>query len=311
MPVQSFFPHVIDSSILGAARACPQKFFREYCQHFKARGQSVHLLAGGAYAHGLEVGRRAFYEQGKTVPEAEQLAADALCAFYGDYIPPADSAKTLERMLGALDFYFTNYPMDTDQARPIILPTGKSGIEFSFAEPLPIDHPDTGEPLIFCGRADMVVEFAGGVYLEDDKTTSSLGNSWSKNWEMRGQFSGYCWAARQIGLEVKGCLIRGVSILKTKYETQQCLTYRAPWEIDRWYDQTMWDIEDLIAQWKLGKFKYNLDESCAHYGGCQFQGPCKSPDPESWLTNDFEQRVWCPDTREELSIPDYIARQGA
>lgn len=308
-PIQSFFPQVVDSTILGAFRSCPQKAFREFVQHWKGRGSNVHLHAGAAYAHGLEVARRAFYVDGLDRATSESMGLDALSTAYGDYECPATSAKTKERMMGALLFYFDNYPLDGDTATPAVI-NGRHGIEFSFAEPLPIDHPVTGEPLIFSGRCDMLVNYAGGLYLEDDKTTSSLGASWAKNWEMRGQFSGYSWAARQAGISVRGVLVRGVSILKTKYETQQVLTYRAPFEIDRWYDQTCRDLERMVKAYREDQWDYNLDEACSSFGGCHFMNACKSQFPGSWLQTEFEQRVWDPLNRTELPLDQYIARIG-
>jgi hypothetical protein len=67
---------------------------------------------------------------------------------------------------------------------------------------------------------------------------------------MRSQFTGYVWAANQYGIKAAGTIVRGVSILKTKYDTQQAITYRAPHEVARWEDQTCRDIERMIAAWK-------------------------------------------------------------
>lgn len=309
-PIRAYFPQVVDSTIIDAFRSCPQKAFREYVQHWKTKGSSIHLHAGAAYASGIEAGRKAFYIDGKSLQEAERIGLDVLGEHYGDFECPASCAKTRERMMGALDFYFANYPMDTDQATPIEF-GGRTGIEFCFAEPLPINHPVTGEPLIFSGRSDMVCNFAGGVYILDDKTTSQLGASWSKQWEMRGQFSGYSWAARELGLQVRGVIIRGVSILKTKYETQQCLTYRSNYEIDRWYDQTCRDLERMVVAWHSGYWDFNLGESCGSYGGCKFVDACKSHEPDAWIVNEFDQQVWDPLAREQLPLAEYIARIGS
>lgn len=305
--IRAYFPEVIDSTIIDAFRSCPQKAFREYVQHWKGKGRNVHLHAGAAYASGIEAARKAFYIDGNSLSAAEAIGLDVLGHAYGDFEPPTSSAKTKERMLGALDFYFANYPMDTDQAKPSTI-HGRTGIEFCFAEPLPILHPITGEPIIFSGRADAIMDFAGGMYLEDDKTTSSLGASWAKQWEMRGQFSGYAWAARELGLPIKGVLIRGVSILKTKYETMQVMSYRSDYEITRWYEQTVRDLQRMVDAWHSGYWDWNLGESCNSYGGCKFTDACKSDSPDRWIINDFEQRVWDPLAREELSLEAYIAR---
>jgi hypothetical protein len=308
-PIRAMFPHVIDSTIIDSFRSCPQKAFREYVQHWKSRGSNVHLHAGGAYASGIEAARKAFYVEGKPVGESERIGLDTLGSVYGDFECPPGSAKTRERMMGALDYYFSQYPMETDIAKPVVI-AGHTGIEFPFLEPLPVMHPVTGDPIMFSGRADAMMDFAGGMYLEDDKTTSSLGASWAKQWEMRGQFSGYSWAARELGLPIRGVLIRGISILKTKYETMQVISYRSQYEIDRWYDQTCRDLERMVRAWHEGYWDYNLGESCNSYGGCKFVDACKSDTPDEWIVNSFEQKVWDPSTREELSLDAYIARQG-
>lgn len=304
------FPPTVDSTILAAFRSCPQKAYRSYFQHYKPRNESVHLVAGMAYARGLEVARRVYYEQSRSPEEAEAEGLSALIQAYGTFECPPESAKSLERTCGALEYYFDQYPLSMDPATPIFW-GDKRGIEFSFAEELDVLHPETGDPILYTGRSDMIVDFAGGVYLEDDKTASQLGPSWSKQWDLRSQFTGYTWAARKVGIDAKGVLVRGVSILKTKYDTQQCVSGRAPWEVDRWLAQTTRDVKRMIECWRnyqeLGDaaFDYNLDHACAEYGGCGFVQICKSPNPQDWLPMYFEPRVWDPLARAEVSVEDY------
>lgn len=301
------FPHAVDSTMLATFRSCPQKFYRQYMQHWKPQAESVHLVAGGAFAKGIEVARRVFFEEGGEREDAEAQGLKALMDAYGDFQCPPDSAKSLERTAGALEFYFEQYPLGADGMEPIRLASGRRGIEFSFAQPLPFAHPVSGDPILYTGRADMIAEFAGGVYLVDEKTTSSLGASWSRQWEMRAQFTGYCWACREAGLQPAGTIIRGVSILKTKYDTQQAITYRAPWEIDRWLQQTLRDLERMVKMWRDDWYDYALDHACAEYGGCSMLQVCKSPDPDSWLPMYFEQRVWSPLDRQEMTLAEWEA----
>lgn len=300
-----FFPIAIDSTTLGTFRSCPQKAFRTYVQHWKPATESVHLVAGGAFADGVEQARRAYYERGLPADLSVAEGLRSLITKYGDFECPPDSAKSLERTCGALEFYFEQYPLGHDGATPVAFPGGRTGIEFSFAVPLPINHPVTGEPLLYTGRSDMIADFAGGTYIYDEKTTTSLGPSWARQWEMRSQFTGYCWAARHYGIEAAGVIIRGVSILKTKYDTQQVITYRSPYEVDRWLDQTCRDLERMIKCWQDGWWDYNLDHACSEYGGCALQTVCKSPDPETWLQAYFHQRVWNPLAREEQTVEEW------
>lgn len=301
------FPHTVDSTILGTWRSCPQKAFRQYVTHWKPIAQSVHLVAGGAFASGIEAARNAFYVSGESSEYAEAAGLSALVKHYGDFECPSDSAKSLERMCGALEFYFFHYPLGADGAEPITLADGRRGIEFSFAEPLDILHPVTGMPILYTGRSDMIAERAGGVYIYDEKTTSSLGASWGRQWEMRSQFTGYAWAAHKQGIKTAGAIVRGVSILKTKYDTLEVSTYRSQYEIERWEAQTLRDIERMIQQWRSGYWDYSLDGACNDYGGCPFTRVCKSSDPESWLPVYFEQRVWDPLARKETTVQEYEA----
>lgn len=296
------FPKVIDSSMMASFKSCPRKFQLEYLEHWKPQSTSIHLHAGAAYAAGLEAARVAFFQDGKPAAEAEAIGMKALFESYGNFQCPPDSAKSLERMSGALEFYFDRYPLETDNAVPITLPGGKRGIEFSFLEPLEFNNPETGDPLLYSGRMDTIVNYAGGIFGEDDKTASQLGASWPRQWDLRSQFTGYCWGAGKAGFPLQGFLVRGVSILKTKYDTMEALTYRPQWQIDRWYEQLHRDISRMYQMWNEGYFDYNLDASCNEYGGCIFRQACMSQDPTPWIEGGFVRKIWDPVKRTELLV---------
>lgn len=304
------FPSVLDSSILAGFKSCAQKGFKEYFSHWKPKDQSVHLHAGAAFAKGMEVARLAFYVEGKEADIAVAEGLGALLAAYGNFECPADSAKSSERMAGAFEFYFHNYPLTHEDYPPIQLPSGKRGIEFSFVEPLDILHPVTGEPLLYSGRLDALLHFAGGTFICDEKTTSSLGATWSRQWDLRSQFTGYAWGCQRNGIKVDGVIVRGVSVLKTKYETQQAISYRPEWQIDRWYRELQFHVNQMIEQWKLytangTEFIHNLDHACAEYGGCTFRQICSMQPGENqdqWLEQYYEQREWNPITRQEAKL---------
>lgn len=287
--------------MLSTLRSCRQKFALEYLQNWKPKSISIHLHAGGCFAAALEATRRAYWESSLPPSDALRVGFETLMKTWGDYQAPEGSSKTLDRMLGALEYYFEVWPLEMDPAKPAKIGS-KLGLEFSFAYPLPVLHPTSGEPLIYCGRADQMVEFAGGLYVEDDKTTSSLGASWSQQWDLRSQFTGYAWAARQSGIMVDGVLVRGVSILKTKYGHAESLTNRPEWQVQRWLDQTVRDINGAIHCWEEGYWDWALDHACTEYGGCTFRQICQTQDPQGFLELNFERRYWNPLTREETKI---------
>lgn len=287
--------------MIAEYKACQQKFNLTYLAEWKPKEPSVHLHAGAAFAKGLEAARSAFYVDEYTPEDAQAIGLKALLEFYGDFQCPADSAKSAERMAGAFEFYFSRYPLNQDSP-PITLPGGKRGIEFSFAHPLPIKHPNTGNPLLYVGRMDALLNYAGGVFICDEKTTTQLGASWSRQWDLRAQFTGYAWGCAQAGIRVDGAIVRGVSILKTKYDTQEAISYRPDWQVERWYDQLIEWIDEIKVNWMRGKWRHNLDHSCAEYGGCSFRSACCSTDPSPWLETYFERRHWNPLLRTEVKL---------
>jgi hypothetical protein len=292
------FPSAIDSSILATYKSCPKLFYLNTIQGWKSKDPSVHLRAGAAFARGIEVAREKYYVEGVAADQAQAFGLGALLQSYGDFECPPDSPKSAERTAGALEFYFEHYPLNEDSP-PITLPSGKRGIEFNFVHPLPIDHPETGDPLVYCGRMDAILNYAGGVYICDEKTASSLGPTWSRQWDLRSQFSGYAWGCREAGIRVDGVIVRGVSILKTKYDTQEAISYRPDWQVDRWYEEMLEWVEDMVAAYRKGKWRHNLDHACGDFGGCGFRQVCASQDESPWLTTYFEQRDWDPIMRKE------------
>lgn len=297
------FPEAIDSSLIAAFKSCPQLCKKVYFDHWKPKeGKSVHLVAGGAFAHGLEASRKAFYVEGADAFSAQARGIEALLKFYGNFECPADSAKSAERTAGALEFYFEKYPLNHNAGFPVILPGGTRAIEVNFVEPLDIFHPETGNPILYCGRGDAIISYAGDTYLCDEKTTSSLGPTWSRQWDLRGQFLGYTWGFGKALTRIAGVLVRGVSILKTKYDTQEAVCNFSEFEVNRWYTELLEWVADIKICWETGRWRYNLDHSCADFGGCGFRTVCKSEDEQPWLEQYFERRRWDPVTREETKL---------
>ena len=298
------FPMAIDSTMRGAFVSCPHKYFREYFEHWKPAAESIDLVAGKAFATGIEVVRRAVWQDNLSDKEALQLGVQALIKEWGDFEAPEGHVKQLDRMIGALDEYFTHYGYRTDLIQPLML-EGKPAVEFSFALPIPDTvHPTTGEPILYTGRFDMVGLYNNQIFVVDEKTTKQLGPTWFKNWTLRSQLTGYCWASREYGYQVAGAIIRGISILKSKYGHAESIQYRPEWFIDRWLEQLARDVKRMIQCWEEGYWDLNLDTSCTNYGGCSFMDVCNSKEPERLLPINFVKRVWDPLKREEVELKD-------
>jgi len=295
------FPVAIDSSMRSSFVSCPRQFYWAHMRHQVPINPSVHLHAGGAFAKGLEVARIGYYFGGLSAKEAVGRGAVALTLAYGDFVPTDPySGKTWDGMLGAYDAYFNQFPLETDPLRPVNTGANTGAVEFSFAIPIPgTKHPQTGDPILYTGRFDMLGEMDKQIFVVDEKTTSRLGASWAKQWDLRAQFTGYIWACHEYGYAAKGALIRGVSILKTGYGTAQAITYRPEWKIHAWMYSLRQDIDRMIRIWEETDATYSwwpqsLDSACTSYGECAYTTLCNSPTPDEWVPVHYREHVWSP-----------------
>lgn len=292
------FPRYFDSSMLSAALACERQFDYSYLRHLQPKAQSIHLTAGGAFAAGLEAIRTAYYLRGASIPEAMGAGFRAAVKEWGDYEPEFPTNKSLVRVLEALANYITEWwPLPLEILTPHIRPGGEPSVEWSFSIDLPeVEHPDGG-PLFYVGRLDMLAEYEGQLFAVDEKTTSQMGASWTKNWDLRGQFTGYVWAAQTVkaeSLPVAGAVVRGVAFRTYDFGHAEVITLRPQWLIEQWLERTLISLERLKKAWASDKLLPNFDTACTNYGGCRFYDLCTKRDPEPWIEGDFEVRPWNP-----------------
>jgi hypothetical protein len=276
----------------GEFVSCPTAFNRRYLMGLQRSGRSIHLHFGAAFAKGLEAMRRSFYLEGANQQNALGAGITAATVAWGDY-EDNHPTKHYASLIGALEAYVAQYPLATDHVKPMLTADGDLGTEFSFALPLPINHPQSGEPLLYSGRFDMLARMGNEAYIEDDKTASQLGPSWGQQWRLRAQFTGYVWGASEFGYNIQGAIVRGISILKRGFGHAEVIEQRPLWMIKRWHEQLLRDVNRMIRAWDSGEWDLNLDSSCASYGGCQYQDLCAVEDPSKWLA-DFEQVHYDP-----------------
>lgn len=297
------FPTVVDNSILSAYRTCERLGYYQYLQHFKPKTESVHLIAGGAFAAGLEAMRNSFFIRCESLEDATYHGFIALTKHYGwhDF---SYTKKGYYAVVLAYLYYLQEFNPETDNYKPFFH-QGQPTVEYSFVFPLPILHPQTGEPILYSGRADSIVKDRNGIiFLEDDKTTSQLGPSFANKWDMRAQFTGYVYAAQKYGhIPVRGILIRGICFYADgSIKHQELTTYRNQDEIDNWYETTIETTKRLVNSWTEEKSLMDLGDACEAYGGCGFKGVCKSRNPEQWLKVDFTRKIWDPVNRQEIIL---------
>lgn len=289
------FPELIDSTMTNDYSSCPTLFNLARIYGLSPKGGSVHLIAGGAFAKGCEVARKAFYQEGKSHEDAVADAVIAAWEHYGDFEPEEKyQTKSAERVAYALVEYFEEYPFESDKLQPYIRADGSPAIEFEFSFPLETKHPKTGNPLLYGGRLDMVGVYLDNLWATDEKTTTRLGPQWLKSFDLRGQMIGYCYAAQLFDLPVNGFIIRGISFLKNYYDHAEVISPISQYLIDDWRESLEAKAQDMVRDWERNYFYKSFGEACNAYGGCQFKNLCTKQNWQDWWQSYFDINYWNP-----------------
>lgn len=301
------FPDKVDSSMLTSFRSCPTKFHWNFIRNLNPPGRSVHLVAGGALAAGLEAYRKVAFAH----PELDPLVSAwrAFNAEWGDYIAPDDSPKDYLSVWTALEEYVVQFPPRSDVIQPLRNADGSPTVEFTFAIPLPIPHPITGAPILFVGRFDLLgiygADYGSFPCILDEKTTYTLGPSWARQWKMRGQFLGYLWALRQLGHTVNHAIVRGIGIQKREIKFLTHIEQFPPFMIDRWERELQITISSMLFYFHQLSEQVlppmNFGDSCSSYGGCAYMDLCTAHDPEQWV-DQYTTRTWDPLAKQPLKV---------
>jgi hypothetical protein len=298
------FPQVIDNTILQAWARCKRYAYLTYFCHYKRVEENTHLIAGAAFAAGMEAYRKELYFNSGDSKLSLVKGFIAICQTYGDHVPMVPT-KTMQNVILALLHYHNNFPKELEKFIPVSL-FGQEGVEFSFAVPLNFKNPQTGEPVIFCGRADQIVygsQFEQ-YFIEDDKTTSQLGTTWGKQWELDSQMTGYVWAARKYKVDIKGALIRGFCFYNNRIEHTQVLTHRQKHELEDWENMVYSRLEEMRVAWVKKYYTPALNKNCGDFGGCVLQQYCKYDHKPEILKADYKRIKWDPVNRKNVFLDD-------
>ena len=322
------FPRVIDNTMYERWKTCPHSFFRADIQGLRLAElgepgeaprirKSIHLHFGSVFAAGLEATRRC-WSAGAGETEALAEGATTITRLWEaetDLPAPhtrTEEAKTLQSCLLAHVGYFREWPLD-DERQQVYQNQGMPCIELSGARPIPgTRHPDTGEPILYAGRFDAVLDRAGQPWGLDDKTTGSHveGESWARQWRLRGQFTGYCWLAQIWDLNIEWFIIHGIQLTgNTKpgapiARFREVTEIRPSWMVERWLAQLQADVSLMCQQWDIlwkrgtdavpHPFSQAYGHACYDFNSpCQFQTLCGEPRPELFL-DDYVVDRWDP-----------------
>ena len=285
-----------DSTSLGWLKECPRKYYYSMIEGWKPKAEAVNLIWGAWYHTGLEVYDR-LRAQVKDHDEALlQVVAKLMFMTWIDGKPwKSDHAsKTRENLIRSVIWYCEHFK--EDPAKTVILANGKPAVELSFK--MELDFGLTLEqPFLLCGHIDRLVDYSGGVYGTDRKTTAStIASNYFDQFDPDNQMSLYTLVSKVIwNVPVKGIIIDAAQVAVGFTRFARGFTYRTEGQIDEWKRGLSYWFMQAAEHAKKNDWPMN-DKSCHKFGGCHFRKVCgRSPEVrEVFLRSDFVKNPWNP-----------------
>lgn len=310
---------VWDSTSLKNAEACLRYYYYKNICGWTNDNKSYHLTFGSHYATALEhyykfraLGDSSADALEKVVEEAlietwlyeyeevlNEISLQAGAVNYATktvrvagsgspWLSP-DSAKTRENLIRTIVWYVDQF--ENERISVVTLADGRPAVEHSFSFAV-----DDG--YFFAGHLDRLVEYANDLYVMDQKTTgAALSAYYFNQFSPDIQMSMYTFAGKAIfNMPVKGVIIDAAQIMVGFTRFERGFTFRTQSQLDEWYDDTMWLIENTRKATLEKHFPQNKS-SCGNYGGCEFRSVCsRSPEVrQNFLAADFRQGpTWDP-----------------
>lgn len=318
-----------DSTSLGWLKTCPRLYQYSMIERWRSRGNSVHLDFGLFYHDALESydkwraegqdHNEALYNTVLKCLKLTWTQQTYAILNQGEIVTPATfgpwqsdhNLKTRETLVRSVIWYLEEFG-DNDAAKTVILANGKPAVELSFKMEMDwgpshkadskgnienVYYDEPRQPYILSGHLDRVVEFQGGTFVMDRKTSSTtIGSYYFDQYNPDNQMSLYSMAAKVIyQTPVKGVIIDAVQIAVGFSRFSRGFTFRTDAQIEEWLDDTKRWLA-LAEQYAIaGEWPMN-DKSCHQYGGCTFRKICsKSPEVrQKFLESDFIKKEWNP-----------------
>ena len=311
----------VDNTMLSAFERCPLYYKERHIDNWTSRGVSGALGAGGAMHEGL----KAWYQGMKDgLPLASRLEA-ALYAINDAYPAnmPVDDFRRKDRLLNMMMEYAKTYPTESFRILQVEIPFKfELGRWILWCKHCNFEnHPYQGgfprrdcaqcgvelEPIEYGGIFDTLTEFGAARtvnYILEHKTTSQLGPTYFRQWQIHNQLVGYCWGAEQVSGKLVGgvnmnvlCLTVGGNV---KFDRQMIPIY--PSQIEEWKNDVAQTCNDIARGIRTGHWRKRTDQCVMKYGACQFLSVHMLSDPEDRrrrLETEYIKSEWNFERRDE------------
>ena len=312
----------VDNTMLSAFERCPLYYRERHILDWTSRGTSGALGAGGAIHEGLKV----WYQNMKDAGGAATGLVGAVNAIRESWPEdmPTNDFRTLERAQRMMIEYIRTYPSESFRILQVEIPFKfELGRVILWCKNCNFENTPYGALGIprfgcsYCGKDLEQIEYGGifdtltefGVgrtvnYILEHKTTSQLGPTYFRQWQIHNQLVGYCWGAEQVSGKLVGGVNMNVLCMTTggnfKFDRQMIPVY--PSQIEEWKNDVAQACNDIAHAQRTGHWRKRTDNCVMKYGACQFLSVHMLADPEDRqrrLETDYIKSEWNFERRDE------------
>jgi len=292
-----------DSTSLGYIKTCPRLYQYIMIEGWGSRDESIHLRFGIEYHAALEAyahSRASGINHEDAIHDTVRAVLERTFDWHPDITTKAGKYKNRRSLIEIIIDYLDHF-ID-DPCKTYIKADGTAAVELSFRFELDWGPSEFDQPYVLCGHLDRVVDFAGGLYVMDHKTTTtSPGQYYFNQYEPNNQMTLYTLGGQMVlHTPIKGVIIRAGQILLTEpHRFVSGFIYRTPDQLEEWLLDLRLHLNNAEAYAEANYWPMN-DTACDKFGGCKFRGICsKSPAVrEQFLRADFdkltEDEKWNP-----------------
>lgn len=326
-------PEIWDNTKLSSYVDCMQKGHLGYEEHLTPKepsealafGKGIHAMAEVWTKQSLEVPRT---EEGKLLEPLPDPMIAAKAAFLE--IWNADLPLELREKLefeGNRRSYANACRLFEAYTRKFPLEMYDKIVALETPFTLYLGRTPAGREISWSGILDRAVEWQGGIYYVDIKTSSyPIDDKFFSQFRFSSQMLGYCWAGQELSLgNFAGIMIQGIEVknpqvgvkLKrdgTPYAKQGReaadligvdIIPILPEHIEEWKKMVLHRIDEIHAAREANYFPMAMGHACNVFGmGCEFRRICYAhPDlRERKKLELYDVKAWNPLVRERLEV---------
>jgi hypothetical protein len=283
----------LDNSALELITTCPRQA-QYYILHKREKSaERTALMFGGIIHKILEAKYKAITSPLETQTAIMlAVAADA----FSTWTPDAEEFRNYDCAVRFVGEYQKLYGIEPFEVNAIETPFAVPIGEFVFG----------GKTIkvIWQGRIDLVVKgMESKLYGIDHKSTSMMGPSYFREFDLSSQIKGYGWAIREtLGITLEGFIVNALGIRRpTKsgkpFEFQRYTVRFSNADLEEWKQDTLHVIASFLGGVEAEYLPRHTKWCVGKYGECQYYNVCVLPAEHRatmLASGDYKPVTWNP-----------------